>query len=244
MTNFTPVWRTYRLVDQQNKSYVGVTGRPLRTRMLEHFQSSRLGGETPLSCAIRKYGKGSFRIEFLESSPTEQEGYRTERKWTAKLNSTDPKFGYNNTTGGIYTNYAPHYKEKLKSVHTQAKVRERHRIASKKRYENPESRKQASLVSRNLFKNPSYREQHRIRCKEVQSRPEVRLANKIFQTELKNRPEVRADTSRRAKIYHNTPSARKAHSEAQKRNFLNPHFRKKHLDGIRLYWSRRKEGLV
>lgn len=83
-----------------NKIYVGYTKKSLDERLKTHFYHAKRG-KLPLSQAIRKYKKENFKIELLEES--EDDFYihqQREKYWINKLNSRNPKIGYNVASGG------------------------------------------------------------------------------------------------------------------------------------------------
>jgi hypothetical protein len=59
-----------------------------------------LGSGKTLFKAIKKYGKENFKKEILEECLSKKQLDEREKFWILKLNSTDPKIGYNISPGG------------------------------------------------------------------------------------------------------------------------------------------------
>ena len=76
------------------KRYVGVTITSLRHRIGQHLSSKH-----PFGCALRKYGRNSFRIEEIDNAKTRSELWDKERHWIAYFACMFPR-GYNLTAGG------------------------------------------------------------------------------------------------------------------------------------------------
>ena len=84
-----------------NKVYIGLTTKSLTYRWSRHLTEGRnLKNQKPLYRAIRKYGKGNFQIEEIDSAPDIKTLGELERYYIKCFNSEDPKFGYNLTSGG------------------------------------------------------------------------------------------------------------------------------------------------
>lgn len=81
------------------KCYVGQTGKPLSTRIGEHFNRPI----TPFDKAIRKYGKVGFEFSILCECSTREELNEQEKYWIAQIQCKSPK-GYNLNDGGNGSN--------------------------------------------------------------------------------------------------------------------------------------------
>lgn len=77
------------------KKYVGQTKQRLSKRIYQHFQQARLGAETPLYHALRKYSRDTFRIVTLEETDLLDE---RERHYIELYNTYEE--GYNCDKGG------------------------------------------------------------------------------------------------------------------------------------------------
>lgn len=83
------------------KQYIGQTNGDYLTRFREHLRSINREDRrnTPLYCAIRKYGIENFKCDLLEKVPLNKMDER-ERYWIEKLKTFTN--GYNATAGGQY----------------------------------------------------------------------------------------------------------------------------------------------
>lgn len=83
-----------------NKIYIGYTKKSLEERLRYHFYYAK-HGKLPLSYAIKKYGKENFKIELIEESENDSYIHKEREKyWIDRLNSRNPKIGYNVAAGG------------------------------------------------------------------------------------------------------------------------------------------------
>ena len=84
-----------------NKKYVGQTIRGLDERKSDHKrQAIKQNRRSHFHSAIRKHGFESFNFEVIDHAETRMELSEKEIYWISKYKTTNPKFGYNNTTGG------------------------------------------------------------------------------------------------------------------------------------------------
>ena len=84
------------------KMYIGITTKDLHTRKLGHLRDSKKGSSFLLHRAIRKYGKENFKWEIIENVHTNINNlYEREIYWIQFYNSTNTKYGYNLSGGGI-----------------------------------------------------------------------------------------------------------------------------------------------
>ena len=82
------------------KQYVGQTKRSVEDRYAEHIQEAlNTNKNLHLYNSIRKYGIENFQFEVLEEC-LKSELNNKEKYYISLFNSTDPKKGYNLTTGG------------------------------------------------------------------------------------------------------------------------------------------------
>lgn len=84
------------------KVYVGKTSKSLKRRWQRHVWTARSRKlfNWPLHNAIRKYGAEAFTIEPICEANTLTELNTLERFHIGQYCATDPKIGYNRTTGG------------------------------------------------------------------------------------------------------------------------------------------------
>lgn len=83
------IYKTTNLVN--NKIYIGQT---------IHDDPKYLGGGRLIKMAIEKYGRENFTKEILETCSKREDLSGREIYWIKKLNSRDPKIGYNMAEGG------------------------------------------------------------------------------------------------------------------------------------------------
>jgi hypothetical protein len=82
------------------KVYIGQTGRTLEQRWNSHVISARNEDKFRFHHAINFHGKENFEKEILHESESYEEICSLEVKEIKKHNSSNPKCGYNATTGG------------------------------------------------------------------------------------------------------------------------------------------------
>lgn len=92
-------WVVYKATSPSGKVYVGITGRELGTRRVEHRYLARAGSNLHFSNALRKYGR-TMRWEVLAEVDSLEEANELERAFVARFRSSDRRFGYNLTEGG------------------------------------------------------------------------------------------------------------------------------------------------
>lgn len=91
----------YRLTHRgSGKVYVGMTTMPLSLRMSAHRSAARKGRPQPISRAIAKYGFDAFDVEVLATAQTVEDLAALEQQLIAAHKATDPRHGYNLSTGG------------------------------------------------------------------------------------------------------------------------------------------------
>lgn len=90
----------YKITNIINKKvYIGLTTTSIEQRWKGHLTESKKNTKH-LYSSIRKYGIENFKIEKIDSSNDFKKLGELERFYIKKYNSSDPKFGYNNTKGG------------------------------------------------------------------------------------------------------------------------------------------------
>ena len=72
----------------------------MRKRINGHFGNQGKQKETYFKNALKKYGRGGFSWQEIDSAKTQDELNEKERIWIAFYDSTDPLKGYNTNPGG------------------------------------------------------------------------------------------------------------------------------------------------
>jgi group I intron endonuclease len=134
------------------KQYVGQTTKSLSARVNEHLRSRYLIGK-----ALRKYKE--FTVSILFESKDQGQLLQKEREFIAKLGTQYPG-GYNLTAGG----------EGVSGLQVTETTRQKQSLSAKKRWRNPEQRRQlmAHLSEHNSSK------QKREQCRQMTQDPAVR----------------------------------------------------------------------
>lgn len=97
-----------------NKIYIGQTIRSIEQRFKRHINDAINNiTDTHFARAIRKYGSDNFQIELIDTAMNQEELTLKEQQWIRYYNSTNPKYGYNETDaiyksgGNTYQNKTP-----------------------------------------------------------------------------------------------------------------------------------------
>lgn len=144
----------YRLTNTLNgKKYIG-KATELRSRVRRHWSYSRRGSNTPLHCAMRKYGETVFTLERIADFASEAEAFAFERAAIIAEGTRVP-VGYNVTAGGEgATGYAQTEETKQKKSAalkgrkpTEATIAAG-RVANTGRIHTPETRARMSAASK------------------------------------------------------------------------------------------------
>lgn len=85
---------------KNNKIYIGQTIRSLEKRWQEHLKAAHNNIELHLYEAIRTYGEDNFKIEIIDTAPTQDILDEKEKYWIQYYDTLDSKKGYNNIEGG------------------------------------------------------------------------------------------------------------------------------------------------
>lgn len=96
MYNYT-VYKVTNLLN--GKLYFGITKQPIKKRWIQHKCNSTRKGYH-LYNAMLKYGIDRFTIDVVKICESELEMYELEKQLISKFNTTNPEYGYNNSTGG------------------------------------------------------------------------------------------------------------------------------------------------
>lgn len=82
-----------------NKCYFGITKCSLNKRWNEHKCKCK-NSKKHLYVSMRKYGIDNFKISLIKEFDNEDEMYLSEINYIMLYNTNNPKYGYNNSTGG------------------------------------------------------------------------------------------------------------------------------------------------
>lgn len=96
------IYSVYLITNLVNgKIYIGKTKKSLEKRFEDHLNDGKdLSNTRFLMNAIRKYGQENFKIELIETTPTEQDSYNRESYWIMEKRSHERNIGYNMIIGG------------------------------------------------------------------------------------------------------------------------------------------------
>lgn len=102
------------------KVYVGRTQKSIRDRWYLHCKSAKSGSHIALHRAIRKYGPHVFLVRELAHPKTVVEFDQLEKDFIAAYDATNPKLGYNRTSGGngFSGNHSEETRDKMRKAHT------------------------------------------------------------------------------------------------------------------------------
>lgn len=189
------MYTVYKHTTPSGKVYIGITGKKPEKRWQsgsgykqnKHFYS-----------AILKYGWENIEHEIVENDLTKQQACELEIELIAKYDATDPRNGYNNSTGGecIAVGVRP-------SAETRRKLSE----AQKGKHRSPETRRKMS-EARKGSNSPWYGEhlsaEHRRKISEAEK-------GRLFS------PETRRKISEAKKGHMVSSEARQKMSEAKRR---------------------------
>ncbi len=90
----------YKATNKLNRrAYIGVTVTTKAVRWYKHCHDAKRGGTSPLSRAIRKYGREAFDVEVLYECSSVEEMMVCEKALVAAHGTMTPN-GYNLTSGG------------------------------------------------------------------------------------------------------------------------------------------------
>jgi len=164
----------YKVTNNENgKIYIGITIQGVASRWSKHCSDARSNSQFPIHNAIRLYGEDNFTVEVIEELEDEEfdQLKEHEKYWIKYYESFDREKGYNLTLGGDGSWGRFHSEETKEKIRQKAKgrkpseeVRDRMsksqkqvqrdyselaRISNKKRWSNPDKRKEASINNPN-----------------------------------------------------------------------------------------------
>jgi len=155
------VYIVYQHINKINgKSYIGITSQPTYRRWGKD-------GQKYCECphfwhAIQKYGWDNFDHKILYTGLTHDEACETEKRLISEMQTNNPEFGYNLSSGGdghdselmIQKWKDPEYKKDMSSRMREA-------------WKDPEKRKRRSDAAKERWVNPEFREFAMGRVKET-----------------------------------------------------------------------------
>jgi group I intron endonuclease len=123
----------YLLLNRRNnKAYIGQhKGHLLTKRWNRHLSNARVNSH--LANAVRKYGFASFSRKILCYASCQQELDLLEQFWIAAYKSTDPRFGYNQQSGG--RKWRGQYTKELRQLISEATRKAWARKSAKEKWE-------------------------------------------------------------------------------------------------------------
>lgn len=209
-------YRVYVHVCPNGKRYVGCT-----TRVKPEIRWAKGNGyryNKHFYSAILKYGWDNITHEVFEVE-SKEEMYRKEIELISFYHSNDPKFGYNNSSGGekssLGCKYSEEIRKKMSEAHKGKSLGKEHRKhvveATKKKWADPEYRKHMSEVQKKVHSDPEYLRK---------------------QSEVRSDPEYRRKLSEAHKGKVLSEETKKKMSEAQKKIHSDPEYRK-HMSEIK-----------
>lgn len=125
------IFTIYRLIFPNNKSYIGITSRPMKRRLGEHKNQSKTG-KLKIHSAIQKYGFDNVQCVILMQTSNKNECYSKEVEYIAQYNTK--KSGYNSSIGGERGAYGC-----VRSLETRKKISETKRKKPYRWRDNPEA---------------------------------------------------------------------------------------------------------
>lgn len=169
----TKTYCVYRLISPEGKSYVGMTIHG------DNPNKRWKSGKAYKYCeriarAIEEYGWDSFEKVILERNLTKSEASDAEKHWVEKLKTTNPAFGYNDSSGGLTGfQHSEECKTKISTSHFGIKPSEetRKKLSESAKRRPPVSQKTREKISlalkgRKLNLSEEEREARRKRAKE------------------------------------------------------------------------------
>ena len=106
-------WCVYIHTSPSNKYYVGITSQKPERRWRKGVGYI---GNVHFTNAINKYGWDNFQHEIIASNINEDEAKNFEQILIAKLQSNNPKYGYNRSSGGESCSHCEETKQLLREL--------------------------------------------------------------------------------------------------------------------------------
>jgi len=132
MNNF----KLYVHIAPNNKMYIGITSKSTKKRwgtQGQGYESQKLFWR-----AIQKYGWNNIKHIVLLENLSEEMAYECEKYLIAKFNTTNPKYGYNISSGGEFTHsgckFSDEVRQHLSEVHKKIGVTEAQLVGLRKRH--------------------------------------------------------------------------------------------------------------
>ena len=196
----------YKHTSPNGKIYIGVTCKSPKRRWNngkgyaknKHFYS-----------AIQKYGWENIKHEIIADGLTKEEASQKEKDLILLYKSNDPKFGYNNTSGG-YDGYElsdtqiealkdrtrkqfndDEFKTKFNSLMRDPERRKRVSEGLKQYYESQEAREKASKAQKKKWESEEYRERFKQIARKRSADPEYKRKLSRVLTEKRSSEEYK-----------------------------------------------------
>lgn len=158
MANFI----AYCITNQVNgKRYIGITKRSLTLRFSGHVLAAQKGGHNGLRNAIRKYGAEAFKIEHIASAFDRDSLLDLECLLIAQEGTLTPH-GYNLTTGGEQTEFAPEVLEAMRLRCADPAWLEKMTEMQRKNALDPDWLRKNAAARENAMATAEWREAHRL----------------------------------------------------------------------------------
>lgn len=249
----------YLITSPSGKQYVGKTVAAFETRWEQHCRDARNGSRFAIHCAIRKYGRNSFKHKILHVGVDDPEQLSSlEIAEIANHGTLAPK-GYNMTEGGEGFQLCPEVERKraagIKASWERVEIREKRILGQKeanarpavmaRRSEiarevsaRPEVREKRSKGIKAAYDRPGARERRSETAKEVMQRPDVKEKLLIKLAEYNLRPEVRERRSIIAKEINSRPEVKARKSASMKETLAAPGVRERMSERAKVAMAR------
>ena len=156
----------YKHTSPTGKVYIGITSRSVEKRW---GNGTGYQGNRHFYSAIQKYGWKNFTHEIIACELTKKEACEMEIEFIAKYNSTDPRFGYNISTGGEHGSMGVPCSEEHKEKIRQSRLGERHWFYGKSL--SAEHRQKISMTAKGRAKSEAERQKSKEIATELRGKP-------------------------------------------------------------------------
>lgn len=154
------MFKVYKLTSPEGKSYIGVTGQKYMSMRWGNGKNYRYNKH--LWEDIQKFSWEAFSHEVIEEYQTREEAWQREIELIKQLNTTNPEYGYNQSTGGAGFNGIKLSEERKKYLSECFKGRQLHFWTDEERKRASERMKGRSGYTKGI----SLSEEHKQRISE------------------------------------------------------------------------------